>query len=225
MTYEGKAATGEDVSLDDYARLGTVREIIDSFDDGDGRQVQAAEPGSLLNLPLTRLIGHIIDKHHVYARRQVTAIMQLLSELSVEHRRCCPPELVRVCAIFKPLREELLFHMEKEEISLFPRIIRTETASTLDEPQAAPCSGSLSGPIKVSMNEHDELCGAFDEIRVTMHDYILPDGACPGYVKLCGSLRNLELYLLQHVHLEDSLLFPRALKAEDSCAEAAPKLS
>lgn len=64
------------------------------------------------------------------------------------------------------------------------------------------------------MREHDELCAMLDEIRAATNDYTPPRGACESHGALYRALRDLEFDLLQHIHLEDNVLFPRALGME-----------
>jgi len=192
---------------------GAAEETLRLLGEARRREEQTAEPCRLDLVPLTKLIGYLIDKHHVYARRQVAAVAALLAELS-DAREEGRPELARVRGLFKCLRQELLFHMEKEEVSLFPHIIRTETAATGGEPQAAPDFGPMRDPVRMLMREHDELCAMLDRIRAATNDYTPPRDGPAGYRVLCQALRDLEFDLLQLIHLEDNILFPRALKLE-----------
>ena len=195
-------------------RAGVVTgERVGPFEGAGWRVEQAAGPHWVERASLTRLIGYLIDKHHVYARRQIAIIGASLAGLT-GGREEANPGLARVRRLFKILRQEMLFHMEKEEVSLFPHIIRTETAHGLAEPQAAPYFGSMRGPVRMLMHEHDELCAMFDRIREATDDYTPPRGADADYSSLCHALRDLEADVLQLVHLEDSVLFPRALSME-----------
>lgn len=214
MTFDGQMIAGAATPGEYCAGVGRApEEVIRLLGERRRREEQIVEPCRLDLLPLTRLIGYLIDKHHVYARRQVAAIATLLAKLSAGHEKS-PPELPRVRGLFKVLRQELLFHMEKEEVSLFPQIIRTETNLCRPEPPAAPDFGPMRDPVRMLMHEHDQLCAMLDEIRAATNDYAPPLGAGASYRALCQSLRDLEFNLLQLIHLEDSVLFPRALGAE-----------
>jgi regulator of cell morphogenesis and NO signaling len=172
-----------------------------------------AEPCRFDFVPLTKLIGYLIDKHHVYARRQMETIGSLVAALSSAHGRK-HPTLTRVRDLFKTLRQELLFHMEKEEVLLFPEIIRTESAAHSHEPQIAPYFGPMRDPIRMLMREHDEMCSTFDALRKATNDYTPHDSDCADCRTLCRCLRDLELDQLQLICLEDNVLFPRALHLE-----------
>ena len=214
MTFDSQVAAGSGVANDACAGMEpATEEIVRSLNQASQCEAQVGELRGFDSTSLTKLIGYLIDKHHVYARRQMAGIGALLAKLSAAHEQSYP-ELAHVRGLFKVLRQELLLHMEKEEVSLFPRIIRTETAARRDEPQAAPYSGSMRDPIRMLMHEHDGLCAMLDEIRAATNDYTPPPGACESYRTLHQSLRDLELDLLQLIYLEDSMLFPRALGME-----------
>src|SRR4051812_19702036 len=138
MTFDGRIALGAVARGRGRRALGTeTEEILRLLEEARRNEEQVAEPCRFDTVPLTKLIAYLIDKHHVYARRQVAGISALLAELSEAHEQS-PPELPRVRGLFKVLRQELLFHMEKEEVSLFPHIIRTEMATGGDEERANP---------------------------------------------------------------------------------------
>ena len=188
-------------------------EIVRSLEEASRLEARVGEPRGPESASLTKLIGYLIDKHHVYARRQAAAIVVLLAKLSAAHEQS-RPELARVRVLFAALRRELLFHMEKEEVSLFPRIIRAEAAATREEPQEATHAHPVRDPIRMLMHEHDGLCSMLDEIRAATNGYTPPAAACAHYRSLCRALRDLELDLLHLIYLEDRVLFPRALGME-----------
>ncbi|HYH84033.1 MAG TPA: hemerythrin domain-containing protein [Pyrinomonadaceae bacterium] len=214
MMYESQIAKRNDASRDARASGGaTTDEGVRLLNKGDWREGRVAEPCRFDFVPLTKLIGYLIDKHHVYARRQMETIGALVAALSEAHGEG-HPTLARVRGLFKALRQELLFHMEKEEVLLFPDIIRTESAARSREPQIAPYFGPMRDPIKMLMREHDDLCATFDALREATNDYTPCDADCADYRALCRALRDLELDQLQLICLEDNILFPRALELE-----------
>jgi regulator of cell morphogenesis and NO signaling len=214
MTFDDRSAVGVNARGRERRGLGAATEEVFRLpEDARRDEKQVAEPCRFDQIPLTKLIAYLIDKHHVYARRQVAGISALLAELSEAHEKI-RPELTRVRGLFKVLRQELLFHMEKEEVSLFPHIIRTEMAAGGDEPQANPYFGSMRDPVRMLMHEHDQLCAMLDEIRAATNDYTPPLDAGASYRTLCRALRDLEFDFLQLIHLQDNILFPRALRLE-----------
>lgn len=214
MTFHSQNAAGDRESANSYVGFSPAREeVVRQLDEADRRGAQTAGPCRLDLISLTKLIGYVIDKHHVYARRQVARIDTLLAELSGAHETS-NPELSRVRSLFKVLRQELLFHMAKEEVSIFPRIIRTEAASRPDDTQAPPDPGAMRDAVRMLLHDHDKLCELLDEMRAATNDYTPPRGGGEGFDILYRELRELETDMLEHIHLEDNLLFPRALQTE-----------
>lgn len=195
-----------------HSRNAAVEQAVRLLEDARRREAQVAEPCRLDTVPLTKLIGYVIDKHHVYARRQVAAVRALLADLS-ETQEESHPELSRVRDLFKNLRQELLFHMAKEEVSIFPRIIRAQTELFHEDPQAPPERDPMRDAVSMLLDEHDKLCGLLDEMRAATNDYTPPSVGSESHRALYVALRELEADLLEHIHLEDRLLFPRALGA------------
>lgn len=212
MTFHRQNAVGDGESANSFVGFNPAgEEVVRPSNEAGRRGTRVTEMYELDFMPLTKLIGYVIDKHHVYARRQVAGIGALLAELSGAHETGSP-ELSRVRNLFKVLRQELLLHMEKEEVSIFPRIIRTEAASRPDDTQAPPEPSPMRDAVRMLLHDHDELCGLLDEMRAATNDYTPPRGGGERYVTLYQALRELETDLLEHIHLEDTLLLPRALK-------------
>jgi regulator of cell morphogenesis and NO signaling len=176
-------------------------------------QTQVTESSRLDLVPLTKLIGYVIDRHHVYARRRLADIHALLSLLPHADEGT-HPVLSRLRGLFEVLRQELLLHMEREEVSIFPRVIRADTTSRHDDPQAAREQSHVSDAVRMLTQEHGELCGILSEIRAATDDYD-PQGEGRGsYGPLYRALGELEADLSEHLHLEDNVLFPRAVEEE-----------
>lgn len=101
------------------------------------------------------------------------------------------------------LFEELDLHMQKEEQILFPLIVSGRGAAA-------------GGPIHVMEREHEDVAADLERIRGLTRDYVPPEGACGTWRALYLGLAEFERELMEHVHLENHILFPRALRSEDS---------
>jgi len=98
----------------------------------------------------------------------------------------------------------------KEEHILFPYFRQIENGHG-----CGPCClGSVQNPIHVMMMEHDDAGQKLREIREATNNFALPGDACVSYGTLFGALREFEQDLHQHIHLENNVLFPRALAME-----------
>jgi len=162
--------------------------------------------------PLTELIGHINATHHVFVRNECPRLMALADKVATKHGPN-KPELKRVHAVFSALAQELSVHLMKEEQILFPYVERLEEASLQQE--AAPpscCFGTVENPIRMMMFEHDNAGEALRELRRLTSDYTVPADGCMSYRALFEGLAAFEADLHQHIHLENNILFPRAVE-------------
>jgi regulator of cell morphogenesis and NO signaling len=167
-----------------------------------------------LRAPLFGLIAHIIQKHHYFVRRELRRIEPLLVRVLATHGPS-HPELGEVQRIFRALSDELIQHLMREEQVLFPYVTHLEEAENRREPVAPPRFGTVENPIRMMRHEHETAISALLKIRTATAGYRLPAGACAGYETLFLALQDFEHDLHQHIHLENNILFPRALELED----------
>jgi regulator of cell morphogenesis and NO signaling len=167
------------------------------------------------SLTLTELITHILDKHHVYTKEEINRLTALIEKVIGAHG-VNHPELHKIGAVFQRLCRDLEPHMFKEEQILFPYIIEMENAAL--NKRSAPGSrfGTVNNPIRMMMMEHDAVGDILRELRVLSSDYAVPADGCISYKTLFEALEVLEKDLHQHIHLENNILFPRAVEMEGS---------
>jgi regulator of cell morphogenesis and NO signaling len=116
--------------------------------------------------------------------------------------------------LFQALTDELSLHMMKEENVLFPYLAQMEAA--LSEGCAVPPAmfGSVEMPISRMVADHDDAGALTARIRSLSGGFAAPADACPTYLALYQGLEDFERDLHQHIHLENNILFPRAVKME-----------
>ncbi len=107
-------------------------------------------------------------------------------------------------------------HLTKEEQTLFPYISRMEESVTRRTPFSRPAFGTIQNPVRMMVLEHDNAGAALHEIRNLSSNYQLPTDACNSYRALYDGLKSFESDMHQHVHLENNILFPRAVAMEDA---------
>ncbi|MCC7234336.1 MAG: iron-sulfur cluster repair di-iron protein [Bryobacterales bacterium] len=166
--------------------------------------------------PLEGLIAHIVSTHHDYLRREFPAIQMRLDKVYRVYNERYGPTLQGLPEAFAGLRSEMEAHTQKEEMMLFPAITASEAAAKSGQSQPASPLGSVATPIRVMEAEHDDAGRSLAEIRRITGGYHLPDYACVTYRALMRGLQDLEHDLHVHVHLENNILFPRALQLEAS---------
>lgn len=161
-------------------------------------------------MPAWELVDHIVCTHHDFTRDEIAALMPLAEKVSGKHGGN-HPELIDIRDDFRALADDLLLHMQKEEMMLFPYIKQVTRASYV------PISpfGSVRNPIQMMMTEHDVAGEILQKMRKASDNYQVPDDACPSFRALYTRLENLEKDLHQHIHLENNVLFPTAVEAEE----------
>lgn len=162
------------------------------------------------NLSLTQLADYIVSTHHDYVKKKSPALLGYLQKVATKHGDQ-HPEMNKVLQLFAAVKEEMEQHMHKEEMVLFPRIKEIEQQLTDGKEIIIDCSYLLA-PINIMEEEHDHAGSMLEEIRILTDNYTPPADACTTYNLSFASLHAFELDLHQHVHLENNILFPKALK-------------
>ncbi|HEV2799765.1 MAG TPA: iron-sulfur cluster repair di-iron protein [Pyrinomonadaceae bacterium] len=162
---------------------------------------------------LAELIDYIIDKHHVFTREEMERIDALLDKVCFKHGES-HPEVVHARTLFRRLCDDLKPHMFKEEAVLFPYIKALEEAARRGTAMPFAPFGTVNNPVRMVMFEHDTAGDILRELRAATKDYALPADACLSFRTLYDALENFEQDLHQHIHLENNVLFPRAVKLE-----------
>ena len=165
------------------------------------------------NQPLADLIGHITSTHHVFVREECPRIEALAAKVVSVHGKN-HPELLQVQELFAALAEELRVHLMKEEQVLFPYVSRMEESVLSGEPVPPAMFGTVVNPVRMMMQEHDGAGDVLRSLRTVTKDYTLPEDACISYRTLYQAMQEFEADLHQHIHLENNILFPRAVAME-----------
>lgn len=195
-----------------------VEEVLRSLEDAGAPGVtRAGETVDFQSAHLADLIEHILAVHHGYVKQEVPRLQQLLAKVVAVH--CAShPELAAVQRTFAALSSELLSHMMKEEMVLFPYIEKLEEAASQGRRAPQAPFGSISNPVHMMELEHESAGKALEEIRMLSGAYTPPESACFSYKTLYSALKEFEADLHQHVHLENNILFPRAIELESQMA-------
>jgi regulator of cell morphogenesis and NO signaling len=164
---------------------------------------------------LPEIVDHILATHHEYLKKTLPLIDSLLGKVVAAHgERHGEAVLLPLRLTYQGLRDELTAHLMKEEEVLFPMLLGMEQARSAGAGRFENHCGSVQNPIQQMEFEHVNAGSALVEMRRITGDYLLPEGACPTFAGLYDELRALEADLHQHIHLENNLLFPRAVKME-----------
>lgn len=147
---------------------------------------------------LPEITSFIVKRYHDDLRERIPEILfqaEKVERVHASHPRC-PHGLA---AILKEFQEEMFSHMMKEESILFPLINSGR-------------GNSASMPIKKMTLEHNSHGKELERIYLITAGYSPPEGACTTWRTLYKGLMELEAELMEHIHLENNILFPRALE-------------
>jgi regulator of cell morphogenesis and NO signaling len=164
--------------------------------------------------PLVELINHIVVTHHEYLKAELPALRKRIDKVVSVHGSRDPETLNRMSAVFGALSEELLMHLHKEEAILFPVIGEYAAAEAQGRPVPPVPFGTVAHPIAMMEREHEGAGGALEELRHLTRNYEPPAYACSTVRALYEGLQALEADLHVHIHLENNILFPRAIALE-----------
>jgi regulator of cell morphogenesis and NO signaling len=178
-----------------------------------GKSAPNDEAVDFQKLSLTELITHILETHHVFTKSEMDRIQALVTKVIGAHG-ANHPELLTVGELFQRLCADLNPHMFKEEQILFPYILRMEQAETQERTTLLAPFGSVKNPIRMMMMEHDTAGDILRKLRAVTSDYQVPADGCISYQTLYQALENFEKDLHQHIHLENNILFPKAVELE-----------
>ena len=167
---------------------------------------------------LASLAAYIVDTHHAYVTREVLRLNELAAKVVSRHGDI-REELPEIQSKLTELGEELIAHQGKEEVVLFPYIGKLEKFATGLGATPRNPFGTIANPIAMMIKDHDYAGELMAGIRKLSQDYTTPESACPTYRAFYAGLLEFERDLHQHIHLENNILFPRALALETSIAK------
>ncbi len=151
--------------------------------------------------PLPEIVEFIVSQYHEPLRRDLPALIEAARRVERVHRAAqeCPHGLsVHLGHMDLELRQ----HMSKEEMALFPALL------------SGTRGARLHMPVRVMMQEHDDHAAELKRLRELTRDFEVPPQACATWRGLYAALQRLEEELMQHIHLENNVLFPRALAGD-----------
>jgi regulator of cell morphogenesis and NO signaling len=159
------------------------------------------------------LIDYILVRHHVFTRAQLDRL-KVLSEKVLQTEGTRHPELFNLDNLIHDMSEELEGHLAQEEEVVFSYLKKVELARREGKTPRNPYSGSPidQHPLRVLMWEHGMTGEEWREISRLTHHFTTPADASEDYKALTRALRELEQDLHRHLHLENNVLFPRAIQ-------------
>ena len=161
------------------------------------------------------LADYIVNTHHSYVKKNLPDIVAYSNKVHGVHGGR-HSELQKVNELVAAVNAGLTSHLVKEERVLFPYIKnlvaqRNKTQDFLQTP-----FGTVKEPINMMEMEHEAVSSYLTEIRKITNNYFIPEDACASYSLLYRMLPEFEDDLYTHIHLENNILFPKAIELEKS---------
>jgi regulator of cell morphogenesis and NO signaling len=171
--------------------------------------------GDWTKASLRQLIEHIVATHHTYVKSELPRLAMLAQKVVNRHGDT-QAHLPAIQKALAQLDDELIHHLAKEENILFPYIAALEASQASGSALPDACFGTVTNPIAMMTSEHEAAGTLLAEIQNLSSNFITPVGACPTYHALYDGLKEFQQDLHQHIHLENNILFPRAVALESS---------
>ncbi|MEC4050770.1 iron-sulfur cluster repair di-iron protein [Flavobacterium sp. SUN046] len=160
------------------------------------------------------LIDYILETHHEYIESKTPVLLMYLDKLCKVHGER-HPELFEINNLFKIASSELLNHLQKEEVVLFPFIKTMTNAIKNNETIQQPGFGTVENPIAMLKQDHETEGDLFVKISALTNEYDPPINACETYKVTFAMLKEYEQDLHKHIHLENNILFHKAVELEE----------
>ena len=170
--------------------------------------------------PLDLLADYVEKKHHRYVEEKTPTLIQFLNKLCKVHGGT-HPELFEITELFTGSAQDLAAHMKKEELILFPFIRKMAEAKAQNRDIATPHFGTVENPVEMMKHEHEVEGDRFRQIAALTDNYTPPADACNTYKVTFAMLEEFEKDLHTHIHIENNIMFPRAIELEKTFATLA----
>ena len=165
-------------------------------------------------MSVTDMANHIERKHHAFMKEALPRLEDLLGRVRRAHQERHGPMLGDLTQTFSGLRAEIEVHLVKEEQVLFPYLRRIEAYAQGRGERPPLQHVTVANPIAQMRWEHERAGAALARMRGLTEGYALPPDACESFRALYEGLQEMEDDLHQHIHLENNILFPRAIELE-----------
>lgn len=157
------------------------------------------------DFPLDFLCEYIVNAHHSYAKKTLPILIELAEKVNNKHG-ARHPELAKILNLVSLINTELILHMRKEEVVLFPFIHKLVSKDEFDKTKDL-----IREPITLMEMEHESVGSYLDEIELFTNGFTPPTNACNSFQLLYNTLKQFNEDIHLHVHLENNILFPKAL--------------
>jgi len=159
------------------------------------------------------LIDYIMNVHHAYMHEAIPALESSLVSFIEDHEKK-HSQVNKILFLFRELSVLLVTHSRHEEEIIFPYIRQIESTYRRRETYGNLFVRTLRKPLSNIEKEHDVILSVLKEIQALSNNYTCPSNACADQSAIYSKLNEFHCDMLQHTHLEDNILFPKAIEME-----------
>lgn len=186
-----------------------LKDLISELEAAINKTPEKNEEKIWIDEPLSKVVNHILSTHHTFMHDELPYIAKLMNKVTLAHSEKHCEFLNWLNSIYQNFKNNLEEHLNIEETVLFPYILELEKSKKHKKPNME--TKKFKKIIDLLSAEHDVAGDALAEMRELTSDYVLPLDACKSFEELYEHLQALEDDLHKHVHLENTILFPRVV--------------
>lgn len=186
-----------------------LKDLISALEKSINETPEKIEEKIWINEPLSIVIDHILSTHHMFMHKELPYISKLMDKVTVAHAEKHGEFLNLLNSIYQNFKDNLEEHLNMEETVLFPYIKELETSTKIIKPKIE--TDKFKKIIDLLSAEHETTGDALSEMRELTSDYSLPLDACESFKELYEHMQAVEEDLHKHIHLENTILFPRVV--------------
>lgn len=186
-----------------------LKDLISALETAINETPEKIEEKLWINETLSDVIDHILSTHHSFMHKELPYISKLMDKVSAAHAEKHGDLLNLMNSIYQNFKDNLEEHLNVEENTLFPYIKELEASKKNKNPKAE--TSKFKKIIDLLSAEHDVTGDALSDMRELTSDYVLPLDACKSFEELYEHMQAVEDDLHKHIHLENTILFPRVI--------------
>lgn len=171
------------------------------------------------NWPLDQLANHIEKTHHRFTEAKISELKPLLAKLAEEQGNS-NPAIIELQKTFEISAGDMASHMKKEELILFPFIKKMMQTKKSQAQITVPHFGTVQNPVNMMLHEHDEQSKLLQKIKELTNYFALPENASDDLKSVYEKLKAFDTDMHKHIHLENNILFPKAVALEKTLDKA-----
>lgn len=184
-----------------------LKDLIFELENAINKTSEKNEEKIWINEPLTDVVNHILSTHHTFMHKELPYISKLINKVTVAHAEKHGDFLNWLNSLYQTFKDNLEEHLNIEETILFPYIKELEASQKNIKPDKE--TKKFKKIVDILSAEHDVTGDTLCDMRELTSDYVLPLDACKSFEELYEHLQAVEEDLHKHIHLENTVLFPR----------------